>query len=273
MRVLVFRYMKKYLLTIKTEFQRQLTYRVDIYAYRVGNLLEIFALLAVWTIAYKNTTNVFGYSQAEMITYVLISWLFMSIIRSYGLSERIAEEIFEGKVSDFLIKPISYLRYIVIFSIGRASVSIIYAVLVQLLIILFFSEYIVFNLDWIRAIVLLLMIIVSYFINVFCSLILGMVAFWTQRITGIDYTVSTLIKFLSGVYFPIALLPESFLNFDKFFPFIYTIYMPTQLYLGKIKTLEGVYALGIEFLWLFILYGIIKLMWSRGIRRYEGVGI
>ena len=265
--------MKKYFLTIKTEFQRQLTYRVDIYAYRVGILLEIFALLVVWTIAYKNTTNIFGYSQVEMITYVLISWLFMAINRSYGLSDRIADDIFEGRVSDFLIKPISYLKHIVVLAIGRSSLSMIYSVLVQLAIVFFFSKFVVFNLDWTRGIIIMLMIVASYFINIFISLILGMVAFWTQRITGIDYTVGTLIKFLSGAYFPIALLPESFLNFDKIFPFIYTVYMPTQLYLGKIQAVEGVYALGVEILWLFILYGIIKLMWSRGIRRYEGVGI
>jgi len=273
MKAQAFKYMKKYFLIIKTEFQRQLTYRVDIYAYRISNLLEVAALLAVWTIAYRNTSNVLGYSQTEMITYVLVGWLFVFVSRSYGLNDRIADDIFEGRVSDFLIKPISYLKYIVVLSLGRSSLSMIYAVAAQLLLVFAFSKYIVFNLDWFRGILLILMMIMGYLITVFCSLIIGMIAFWTERITGIDYTINTLMKFLSGAYFPIALLPQSFLNFDKLFPFIYTVYVPTQLYLGKIKTIEGVYALGVEIIWLLILYVIIKIMWNRGIRRYEGVGI
>ncbi len=265
--------MKKYYFIIKIELQRQLTYRIDAYAHRLRDLLEIFALLAVWAIAFKNTNIIAGYSQSQMITYVLVGWFFMSLTRGYGLDERVADEIFEGRLSDFLVKPVSYLKYVVFMSIGRSSTSMLSAVIIQIVVIFAFSKYIVFNLDILHIILLLLMIIASYCINIFMALIIGMIAFWTQRITGIDYTLNTMMKFLAGAYFPIALLPEAFLKFDKIFPFIYTSFIPTQLYLGKISLQEGFYGLLIELAWVFLLYVIIKIMWKRGIRRYEGVGI
>lgn len=265
--------MKKYLFVIKTELQRQLTYRLDIYGYRLGNLLEVFALLSVWIVTYRNTDVISGYTQNQMITYVLVGWLFIYLTRSYGLYEKVADNIYEGTISDFLVKPISYLRYMVVLSLGRSSVSLISSVFIQLAVILVFSEYIIFDLDIARGLILFLMLIASYFINVFMSLVIGMIAFWTQKIDGIDYTINSIMKFLSGAYFPISLLPLSFLKFDMFFPFIYTVYVPTQLYLGKISIREGLRGLFVEIIWIVILYVIIKIMWKRGIKRYEGVGI
>lgn len=265
--------MKKYYLTIKTEFQRQLTYRIENYAYRLSDLLEIFALLIVWIIAYKNTNVIAGYSQSEMITYVLIGWLFMCIGRTYGLADYIADEIFEGKVSNFLLKPVSYLRYITVLSLARSSISVFSAVAIQSIVILAFSKYIIFNPELIRIILILAMLFVSYFITVFVSMIIGMIAFWTQKISGIEYTLNTMINFLSGAYFPISLLSGIFLKIDMLFPFIYKMYFPANIYLGKITLREGFIGLGIEIVWLFLLYGIIKIMWKRGVRKYEGVGI
>lgn len=265
--------MKKYYSLLKTEFQRQLTYRIDVYAYRIGNLIEIFALLVIWTIAFKSTDAIAGYSQNQMITYVLISWLFLQLNRNYGLYDRVAADIFEGRVSDFLIKPISYLRYIVVLSFGRASLAVLWGTAIQSMVIFAFSKYIIFNLDFARGVILVLMLAVGYFINVFMSLIIGMIAFWTQKIIGIDYTINVIMKFLSGAYFPLALLPVTFLKLNNLFPFVYTVYVPTNLYLGKIGAGEGFLSLLIGIAWVFILYAIIKVMWRKGLRVYEGVGI
>lgn len=265
--------MGKYCSIIKTEFQRQLTYRIENYAYRLGDLLEIFALMAVWTIAYRNTGAIAGYSQSEMATYVLVGWLFMYMSRTYGLSSYIADEIFEGKISNFLVKPVSYLKHIVTLSFSRSSVSLFVAIIVQSAVIFAFSKYIIFNTELVRIILILLMLFVGYFITVFLSLIIGMIAFWTQRITGIEYTLNMIISFLAGAYFPISLLPGIFLKIDKFFPFIYKMYFPAGIYLGKISIEEGFIGLGIEIIWLFVFYGIIKIMWRSGLKKYEGVGL
>lgn len=265
--------MRKYYFIIKTELQRQLTYRIEIYAYRMSNLLEVFALLLVWFLAYKNTDTISDYSQSEMITYVLVGWLFVYLSRSYGLYQRIEDDISEGKVSDFLVKPISYLKYMFALSLGRVSLSLFFSVLIQLVMILVFSKHVIFDPDPFRITIIFLMLVASYIIYTFMSFITGMIAFWTQRVVGIDHTINTLMKFLSGAYFPIILLPETFLKIDKLFPFIYTMYIPTQLYLGKISLKEGVMGLGMEMIWILLLYIIIKIMWKKGLKKFEGVGI
>jgi len=78
---------------------------------------------------------------------------------------------------------------------------------------------------------------------------------------------------MSGTFFPIVLLPAFLVKASYFLPFIYTIYIPVQLYLGKISFAEGLRGLAIEILWLVVLYGIIKVVWRFGLKKYESVGI
>jgi ABC-type uncharacterized transport system permease subunit len=46
-----------------------------------------------------------------------------------------------------------------------------------------------------------------------------------------------------------------------------------QLYLKKIDLITGLKGLGVQIIWIIILYFIIKLVWNRGLKKYEGVGI
>jgi ABC-2 type transport system permease protein len=273
MKAPVFKLTKKYTSVIKTEIQRALVHRFNILSYRIGNVIEIFFQLVIWGIIFQHTDVVRGYTYGEMIAYISFGWLFLYFTGTYGLENVIEDQIFEGKITEFLVKPISYLRYIHFFSLGRNSISILATVLIQIAIIFFYRDVIVVNFDFLSGIILVPMIIMAFILRLLFSIILGLTAFWTTRIAGIDYSANVIIKFFSGSYFTLALLPPLALTICKFLPFAYTFYFPTQLFLGKINAREGFEALGIEILWIFVLYGIIKLMWKRGVKKYEGVGI
>lgn len=273
MKALEFDSSKKYLTVIKNEIQHQLTYRFNIIGYRVGNFFELFFQIIIWSIIFQKVELVRGYTYEEMVSYIVIGWLFMYLTGNYGIESIIENNISEGKITEFLLKPISYLKYIFCYSIGRASIALISAVIIQTVIIWFYSDVIVFNLDIKRIILLIAMVMATFVLRIFLSMILGMIAFWTDRIAGIDYSFNVVSRFLSGSYFTLSLLPPAVLIMCKFLPFAYTFYYPTQLYLGKISFSEGLAALGIEILWIIGLYVIIKIIWRRGIKKYEGVGI
>jgi len=63
------------------------------------------------------------------------------------------------------------------------------------------------------------------------------------------------------------------MNLSLMTPFIYTYYFPVQIVLGKVSTREAAEGLIIELLWIFVMYGIIKIVWRAGLRKYESVGI
>src|SRR4030042_662683 len=72
--------------------------------------------------------------------------------------------------------------------------------------------------DFSTIILLLCMLIATYFINLFLSIIIGFIAFWTIEINGIYYSLKVFSKFMSGTFFPLALLPAFFIKASYFLP-------------------------------------------------------
>jgi ABC-2 type transport system permease protein len=105
------------------------------------------------------------------------------------------------------------------------------------------------------------------------SYLIGLVAFWTDEVSGLYATIDRLKKFLSGGYFPLNLLPLTYIKISYALPFSYSFFVPTQLYLGKINIATAINGIYVQGAWIILLALIIALVWRRGIRRYEGVGI
>lgn len=265
--------MKKYSIIIKNEIQRQFTYRANIAAYAFGNIAELVALTVIWTIVYRNIDTIKGYSAHEMISYVVFAWFFSFLTTTYAFEANVARDIHTGTLSNLLVKPQSYIRYMIAVGTGRITIAFLIVLVQGAIVFSFFRNTLIFSLDLPTILLLICMLIATYFINLFLSIIIGFIAFWTMEINGTYYSLKIFSKFMSGTFFPISLLPLFFAKASYFLPFVYTIYIPIQLYLGKISFAEGLRGLAIEMVWLVVLYVIIKIVWRAGLRRYESVGI
>lgn len=265
--------MRKYWHIITNEIQRQFTYRASIAAYAFGNIAELVALTVIWTIVYRNIDVIKGYSAHEMISYVVFAWFFSFLTTTYSFEQNVARDIHLGTLSSLLVKPQSYIRYVMAVATGRITIAFLIVLVQGIIVFSFFRNSLVFSLDFGTILLLVCMLVATYFINLFLSIIISFIAFWTMEINGTYYSLKVFSKFMSGTFFPISLLPVFFVKVSFFLPFVYTIYIPVQLYLGKISFMEGLRGLAIEILWLVVLYVIIKVVWRFGLRKYESVGI
>lgn len=264
--------MRKNLAIIKAFWQRALTYRFSVFAYRVGEVAETLVLVLMWSAIYSDQKNIGGMTLQEMITYILVGNLFNAMVRNF-LSNIIARDIKEGRLSMFLIKPMSYFSYILSQEIGRISLSTIMSVLTSALVIVFFKNIFIWNFDIIYFLIIALMIILAFITELLLYYLIGLIAFWTDEVDGIYATIDRIKKFFSGGYFPINILPLIFAQVSFFLPFVYSFYIPAQLYLKRLDPLTGMKGLLIQAMWIGILYVITKIVWNRGLKRYEGVGI
>ena len=265
--------MKKYWLIIKNEIQRQFTHRANIIAYGFGNIAELVILVVIWTAVFKNADMIRGYTRVEMISYVIFAWFFAYLTTNYSFEQNIAIDIHLGMLSNFLVKPLSYVKYVIAVTIGRVAIALLVVILSGFLVIYFFQQGLILSSQVGTILLLAVMLIIAFFINLMVAIIIGFISFWTTEISGIQYSIKMFIRLLSGVFFPLNLLPALFAKISLASPFAYTVFIPVQLYLGKISFAEGLRGLAIELLWLVILYGIIKVVWRLGLKRYESVGI
>lgn len=264
--------MDKYLTIINVFWQRALTYRFTVLAYRVGEILELVVLIVMWTAIFQHTNLVSGFSLKEMVTYLLIGNIFRAMIRNF-LSDIVAYDIKEGRLSLSLIRPMGYFTYVVTREIGRISLVFFLSVVTQLLICLLFLNNFIFNLDLRYLGIILIMLVLAFFTELLMSYLIGTIAFWTDEVDGLITTINSLKRFFSGGYFPLSLLPAAFVTASFLLPFAYSFYIPTQLYLKKIDLSLGVQGLLVQVGWIVTLLLIINIVWKRGLKRYEGVGI
>lgn len=264
--------LRKYLTIIGIYWQRGLTYRFTIAAYRVGEVLEALILIFMWTRLYEGQTEIRGFTLNQMITYVLIGNLTESIARNF-LADRVAREIRDGSLSAFLVRPISYFETIAVSALGSIAVTNGFSMLSQLIVMLFFKQYLIPPESMAALFVIIAMILLAFINEILMNFLIGLISFWTDEIDGVYATIGRLKKFFAGGYFPLALLPTAVASASYLLPFAYTFAVPAQIYLGKLPLSFGLRGIIVQLVWILLLSIVIRFVWRRGMKRYEATGI
>ncbi len=266
------KFIRQGIVIIKTAWVRNLNYRFTAIMYRAGEIAELLVLILMWTAIYENGEGLIkGFSLSEMITYVLIGNIFSVAVRNF-LPSYISRDINEGKLSMFLVKPISYIKFIFFNELGRAAFNTITAVSLQFILVLFFIDKFKLNTDPAYILLIILMLILAFAIEWLIGFLIGIIAFWTDEVDGAQSTIDRVKRFFAGGYFPLSLLPTSLATLSTYLPFAYSFYFPAQLYLKKIDLHAGLIGVGVQVAWIIILSGILYVTWKKGLKRYEASG-
>ncbi len=263
---------KKYTKVITTSLQKAVTYRFTMLTFRLGEAAEITLMIALWYGIFQQAEVIRGYTFREMTTYFIVG-TFINLFVINWVYNIISRDIRDGKLSLYLSKPLDYLWYAFFRMIGSRIVVNLLGLPVYFVIYLFFSKFVILNFDVKVIGVILLLVGFGMIIEYFISYLVALIAFWTTEIAGLYSTINRLRKFFSGGYFPISLLPVAFVKVSMVLPFAYSFFVPTQLYLGKIDLSVGLKGLAVQATWIVILYLLIKIVWKKGLKKYESVGI
>ena len=110
-------------------------------------------------------------------------------------------------------------------------------------------------------------IIISYLINI----IIGSSAFYITNARGVISMVEQFKSFLTGRLIPLNALPQ--LGFLIFQPFSFLFFIPLTVFTNEINTNDYSRIILGSIISIITLYLIAFVFYSRGIRRYEGIGI
>lgn len=264
--------MKKYLTIIKLELQRQFAYRYEIASFVPGNFFETFFTYLLWTVIYRSADTIRGYSYHEMVTYIIVGWVFSFITANYSYEENIAKDINRGVLTNYLLKPISYLRHVSVVALGRVGIAFLFVVFQSTAYIMLFGDKMIFDISVEMILILVVMALFAFFIKLFLSIFVGLLSFWFTEVSGLFSFASIVIKFLSGAFFPLIFLPAGFVKVSYFLPFIYTFFVPVQFFLGRVSRAEALTGIVIQFAWLVLLYYLLKTIWFFGLKKYESFG-
>lgn len=238
-------------------------------AFSLAHLAVVFIL---WSAAYAGATHIGGFSLAETLTYFVALLCLQFTIGAFNEDYQISEEIRNGLINQFLLKPVDYYLYRVgIFAAARSVSSVLVLVPLLLLLPLLRGHLVLPDEAWRLALGLPAVALagVLQFTIAYCF---GLLSFWFLEIQGfviLSYAIETL---LGGAIFPLDLMPPSLFAVSQILPFAYQMYFPAAILTGRMEYAGAVQGLGFQVCWVALFIILARLLWDRGLRRHTAVG-
>lgn len=258
--------MRKYLTVFAIDWQNQFIYRLNFVLWRFRNVLRVLMTYFLWTSIFSSNTAVFGYTREQMIAYLLLALLVSSFVLSCPSNDNVGGEVSNGTLNNFLVKPIGYLRYWFTRDLSSKLLNILFAVgEISLLFLLFRPSLSVA--PSILSILLLTSAILIYFL---LGKLAISVVFWAPEQTwGLMFIILVLVEILTGMIFPLDVLPHWAFSALQFTPFPYLIYFPLISIVGKPVSIRILIQ---SLIWVAILFYLLKKVWAKGLKTYSAYG-
>lgn len=267
--------MKKYWHVLVIGLQNNLTYRFNFLARALFGLIPLVALLYVWRTIYagkESGATVGSYTLAQMVSYYLLTTVVDALTAVNEDDWQIATDIKDGNISQFLLKPIDYLRYrLMLFGAGRIAYLGV-ACIPLTLFFLALRQYFILPDSAGTFAVFLCSVVLTALLQFFISYAMAMLAFWVLEVSTFIFIVFAFEYIASGHLFPLDILPGWLQQVLFLTPFPYQLYFPVSVYMGKVQGMELVKGMMIQAAWVVVAYATARFAWSRGIKRYSAVG-
>ncbi|MGH2346804.1 MAG: ABC transporter permease [Chloroflexota bacterium] len=249
-----------------------LTYRSQNMVWVVqGALPPLFAIIA-WLAIYGDRRQVGSFTRSDMITYYLVISVAWYVIGG-RINVQIARAIKDGSLAHQLLKPYAALASQVLGEQCWKLVSLILALPLYLVLVLYFRHDLHITLSLPRVVIALGSTLASAAIFIILEIMLGILAFWTTNTRNLFDVYDLLLILASGELVPISLFPGPLADALNVLPFRYTFSFPVEVFLGKLDPAQTALGLLAQLGWLAILFALARILWIRGLRRYSAVGM
>lgn len=262
--------MFKYWQLFKTYWSGGLVYRTNLFMWRFRQLLLTFMSLTIWQVLFTNQSQLFGYSQAQMIGYVFITSIIQSVVLATSL-HGLAYEVYSGYLSMQLLRPQRIFASFASVELADKAKNLLFSLIEGALIFIILKPVIAFPnpMLWLYFIISLLL---AATINFYITILFGTIGFWSPEVWAPKFLFFMIVDFTAGRLFPLDILPNIVRQGLALTPFPTLIFIPTQIFLNKFSHQEIFLNLVIQSGWVILLWFISTRIWHRGLKNYEANG-
>jgi ABC-2 type transport system permease protein len=265
--------LEKYRQAFLIGLQSNLVYRWGFAVRGFFSLFHLVVVFVLWGAAYAGTPLIGGFTLAQTITYFVVLILIQFFSGAFNEDYQISEEIRNGLINQFLLKPINYFVYRFSIYVAARLVSGLLVLIPLIIALPFLHEYLVFPEGAWRFGLGLPALVLAGLIQFSIAYIFGLLTFWFLEIQGFVILSMAVESVLGGQMFPLDLLPAKVLNVAHYLPFYYQTYFPAAIFTGRLSDPAFVVqGLLIQAGWVVVLLAFGQFLWRRGLRRHTAVG-
>jgi ABC-2 type transport system permease protein len=262
----------KYRYVFLVGLQSNLVYRWNFLLRGFFSLVRLAVVIILWGAIYAGVTRIGGYSLGQTFTYFTALIALQFLIGAFNEDYQIGEEIRNGLINQFLLKPIDYYvyRFTVFLSARAVSGALVFIPL--LVIYPFLRSHLTLPAELWRPFLLVPALLLAALLQFTIAFCFGLLAFWFLEIQGfviLSFAAETL---LSGQIFPLDLLPPALFHAAQLLPFYYMMYFPAAILTGRIDLPTALHGFGIQIAWVVLFVIASRFIWMSGLRKHTAVG-
>ena len=264
--------LKAYIAQAKVGLKVGIKYRFHFIITLITVPLSLVIYYFLWQAIYTYTGQeiIRGFDFPALIQYYVLSMI-VGFFVWCDVDRWISQDVRRGHIITMFTYPMRFMWQHLAFEIGINSLGI----LLQMIPV-FLIGFVFFGLSVAPAfnfITFLISVILAFLLAFFISFNVGLSAFWLKKIEGLRRVRRTLLLFLSGGMIPLTFFPVWMQYVSHFLPFEYVRYVPIQIYLGEFSTLGVLAMLGVQLVWIVLLYFLSQAIYKRAFKQFAGAGV
>lgn len=242
--------------------KKSFAYRSNVIFSIIGSVISILISIALWTFVFNHDQEKISYMTSYVILANVVGYFYSGTI-----SESIAKKVSSGEFALDLLKPKSFWGVQYQECLGSVCAGLI---LKSIPVLLFFFPFLTKNMHAATGMTWLLAgcsVVLGHYLYVLIFSIIGFLAFTFIEIWPFNRLANDTIRFFSGSFIPISLFPGWLKNIADALPFKFLYSFPLEMLLGEMSIKHASMNLLYLMLWLFILGGILFVVYRGALRK------
>ncbi len=243
--------LKKYLPFFKANLMMMITYRSSVLAWYFVETFSVVMMIFLWSTIYKNQPDINGYSVNEIIIYFLIVGILRIFASNYAI-DIVSDEVKQGQISMYLIKPINYKTRVFFSDLGNRFGIIMIMLPVSILVMYLISIVwdLSFSFDMLNFGLLIAFLPLIFMLMFEFSYLFGLISIYTTNVFGLVMLFNIIISITSGQLIPLSFYPDFLFKIVNLLPFKYVYHFPANILLGEIQSKDALSGALILIIWI-----------------------
>lgn len=265
--------MGKYFAFFKVSLQTSLQYRGRSFIWLTWDVLPPIIMLTFWRAAFAQKGEIAGYTISSMFIYYLLVMFIRAIVFTHP-DEVLQREIVSGKIAQFyLTRPANILILKFLFEAAYKFLRLGFLLPLIVIFLLFYPASLHnLTINLCSVLFFFIFIIFTFFLSFLVKFAIGLSTFWFNEIGWLTDFAELLILLFGGTLFPLDFLPKKLYVLSYALPFRFQVFVPTQIFLGRLTIWEFWANFILQIFWFFAFLILVRLLWRRGLKIYSAYG-
>lgn len=244
-------------------FKEKSSFRFDYIVSTIFAFLYIVLKIYIWKGLYGiNAEAVNGIVLNDMIVYSILASFTEGVTKTSVMND-LNNGVLSGSISSNMLLPIGLKKYMFIHSLTKNLFWTIYGIIPSVVVaMLFFGFHAEIRIT--NLIIYIISVMMGIVINFLYNFLFGSSVIWFRNSFFLNNINSVLLNLFSGALVPLWFFPTGLKVLSNFLPFRYIVFEPISILLNTKNSDEIMFVLGMQLIWIVILYGAVTFVWNRG---------